>query len=236
MYNADHGTRSNVSIRQHLLSICHEMVADNKLINLDKLYKIARRELSVDSQAILDSIKALEDDMVIRADSKLLRSQLLENPTRREIYSIIYRDPGINFNQIRNRMGKGTKILLWHVEVLLDFGCIFSISSYSNKVSYYTWHLKEEEWPDEALFMLQLYQETTTKKILDFLSTGGSYASKEIASRLDISRQAVEYQLKKLIDQGIANFVQENVKKYFLIQSQLKLFLRCKEYHMVVKD
>jgi DNA-binding Lrp family transcriptional regulator len=219
-----------VDVYQHLLAICSELVSKNKVIKLDRLFNIARREMQVDSATILKGIKRLEDDQIIKADSKLLRSELLHNDTRKELYFIILRNPGISFNQIRSQMGKGTKLLLWHVEVLSDFGCIRSYTFESNASAYYTRHVDEADWGREGLYMFQLYQNATVKKILDMLSDGSSYAIKQIEERLGISRQLVEYHVKKLQDKHVVDAIDEASRLYFLVDMQRRLFLKCKEY------
>jgi predicted transcriptional regulator len=223
-------TSSSIDVYQHLLGLCNELVRKNKIIKLDKLYNIARRELPVDASVILREIKRLEDDMVIKADSRLMRAELLQNETRRELYFIIMRNPGISFNQIRSQMGKGTKMLLWHVEVLSDFGCIRSCSFDSNARAFFTRHVSEQEWTLDGLLMFQLYQNGTTKQILDMLSDGNSHVVKSIEGMLGISRQLVEYHLKKLQDNAIVDSIDEIVRKYFMVDLKRRLYLKCKAY------
>lgn len=217
-------------MQQHLLAICNELVSKNKVIKLDRLFNIARRELQVESAAILRGIKRLEDDMVIKADSKLLRSGLLRNDTRRELYSMITRNPGISFNQIRSRMGKGTKLLLWHIEVLSDFGCVRAYAFGSGAKAFFPRHVDEAGWGLDGLYMFQLYQNATVKMILDVLSDGNSYAVKQIEERLGISRQLVEYHVKKLCDQRVVDSIEEASRMYFLVGTQRRLFLKCKDF------
>jgi len=219
-----------IDVYQHLLAICNELVQKNKVIKLEKLYNIARRELQVDSQAILQGIKKLEDDLIIKADSKLIRSDLLQNETRRELYTTIARNPGISFNQIRSNLGKGTKLLLWHLEVLLDFGCIAAYSFETNAKAFFTKHIDESEWGKDGLRMFQLFQNHTAKKILDMLADGDTCSVKQMEDRLDLSRQSIEYHLKRFQDQEIVDCIVEDVKKYFIIDMKRRLFLKCKDY------
>lgn len=219
-----------VDVYQHLITICGELVSKNKVIKLDRLFNIARKEMQVDSSAIVKAIKQLEDDLVIKADSKLLRSELLANPTRKELYSIIARNPGISFNQIRSQLGKGTKLLLWHVQVLSDFGCIHACTFESNAKAYFTRHVDEARWGRDGLRMFQLYQNPTVKLVLDVLSDGESHAVKQIEARIGISRQLAEYYLKKLQEMRVVDATGEGTRHYFMVELQRRLFLRCKEY------
>jgi predicted transcriptional regulator len=223
-----------IDVHQHLLGICSELVSKNRVIKLDRLYNIARRELQVDSAEILKGIKRLEDDLIIKADSKLLRGDLLQNDTRRELYFIVLRNPGISFNQIRSQMGKGTKLLLWHVDVLSDFGCVRAYTFESNAKAYFTRHVDEAEWGHDGLYMFQLYQNATVKKILDMLSDGNSYAVRQIEERLGISRQLIEYHLKKLQDKRVVDAIDAAASHlYFMVDTQRRLFLKCKEYYVM---
>lgn len=230
MSHARETSTATIDVYQHLLAICNELVQKNKVIKLEKLYNIARREMDVNSATILQGIKKLEDDLVIKADSKLIRSDLLQNETRKELYTMIARNPGISFNQIRSNLGKGTKLLLWHLEVLLDFGCITAHSFETNAKAFFTRHITEVEWGDDGLRMFQLFQNPTAKKILDMLEDGDTYSVKQMEDRLESTRQSIEYHLKRFQEQKIIDCIVEDVKKYFMIDIKRRLFLKCKDY------
>ncbi|MEX2681214.1 MAG: winged helix-turn-helix domain-containing protein [Candidatus Sigynarchaeota archaeon] len=78
--------------------------------------------------------------------------------------------------------------------------------------------------------MFQLYQNPTVKTILDMLSEGKSFSVKQIEHRLGVSRQLVEYHLKKLQDQHVIDAIDEEPRLYFLVEMQRRVFLKCKEY------
>ena len=230
MSHAIETSSAAIDVYQRLLAICNELVQKNKLIRLDKLFNIARRELQVDSGTILKGIKKLEDDLIIKADSKLIRPDLLQNETRKELYAMIARNPGISFNQIRSSLGKGTKLLLWHLEVLLDFGCIAAYSFETNAKAFFTKHITEAEWGKDGMYMFQLFQNPTAKKILDMLADEGSFSVKQMEDRLELSRQSIEYHLKRFQEQGIVDFIVEDVKKFFMVDMKRRIFLKCKNY------
>jgi DNA-binding transcriptional ArsR family regulator len=231
MAHVDNGMAPELTdLTQHLLAICTELVQKNKAIKLDKLYNIARREMqAVESGAILQGIKRLEEDMLIKADSRLLRADLLQNETRREIYFTIRRNPGISFNQVRHAMGKGTKILLWHVEVLLEFGCIRSYSFDTNANAYFTKHVDEADWGQDGLLIFFFYQNATIKKILDVLQPN-SQTIKNIEAILGISRQLIDYHLKRLEARGIVAATDDTPRRFFLPGPIAILFDQCKNY------
>nr|MDO8118046.1 winged helix-turn-helix transcriptional regulator [Candidatus Sigynarchaeota archaeon] len=215
MSRTGHQSISPMDIDQRLMSICTELVRKNKQIKLDKVYYIARRELTADVKDILNGIKRLEENMMIKADSRLLKKDLLQNMTRKELYHLIFRNPGISFNQIRKQMGKGTKILLWHVQLLLDFKCVLE-RVFENAKAFFTHHFRSSTWTEDDLMMFILFQNQTVKRILDVLSSGNSCSVKDIEQRLEISRQLVEYHLKKLSNSGTVESIIGDVKQYYL--------------------
>ncbi|MHA1368574.1 MAG: hypothetical protein ACTSRA_02500 [Promethearchaeota archaeon] len=216
----------------YLLQICWELVKKRKFIKIDKIFNIARRELRVDSSIILKCLKKLQDDLIIRPDTRLMRFELLLNDTRRELYSIISLNPGISFNQIKVRLGRGTKILLWHLNILKEFGCIWSTSFDSRSKAFFTKEFSEENWTKDGLYIMHICHNMKVKKILDYLLVHDSASLPEMSTILELSRQAIEYQLKKLIERKIISFFIDESKKlkmYYLDSLKKDLYLQIKE-------
>ena len=68
MSRTGHQSISPMDIDQRLMSICTELVRKNKQIKLDKVYYIARRELTAHVKDILNGIKRLE----LKTNEKLM--------------------------------------------------------------------------------------------------------------------------------------------------------------------
>ncbi len=218
-------------IDRHLLAICGELVKKNKQIKLDKLYNIARREVPAQAADIIQGIKRLEDNMVIKAGSRLLKQDLLKNETRRELFHLVFRNPGISFNQIRKQMGRGTKILLWHLQLLLEFRC-FLERLFENAKAFFTHHFEREPWTEDDMIMFILFQNPSIKRILDVLSGDASYSIKDIEQRLEMSRQLVDYHLKKLQQAKIIDLIMSvDAKRFFLTSTNKRMVEKCKEYY-----
>ncbi|MHA1791277.1 MAG: ArsR family transcriptional regulator [Promethearchaeota archaeon] len=225
----------DLEIQEYLLAICNELMRKNKVIKLNKLYNLARKELSVDSRLILNGIRKLEEDLIIRPNSRLIRTELLRNSTRRELYMLVRQKPGLTFNQIRNEIGKGTKVLLWHIEILKAFGCIFARSFDEKSNAYYiNDFLDNVEWPDDALYLFYIYHKKRIKKVLDILSSGNEYSIREIADYLGLSRQSLEYQVKKLVKARIIDSIIDEgsgrIRKYFMDAFKRRVYNKIKKY------
>ncbi|MBD3185702.1 helix-turn-helix domain-containing protein [Candidatus Bathyarchaeota archaeon] len=222
------------SVYTYLVELCREITSSNQLIKLDRLYRIARRELDVDSKCIIQGIQQLQDNLVIRQNSRLMREDLLDNETRREIYALVKLNPGITFNAIRKRMGRGTKVLLWHLEVLQEFDCIHSMSFDRKSNALFTRDIAKGEWEETGLYLFFMYHNETTKQILDLLHGDKSFSVKELARVMEVTRQAVDYQLKQLLERGIIDHFTEKVgrrvRRYFLPRRVKHLYAKVKRW------
>lgn len=214
-------------VRDRLAAICSELTAKNRLVKLDRLFNIARRELRVETSVILDGIRRLEEDLIIKQDSRLTRAGLLGNETRRAVYFTVRDRPGISFNQVRSITGKGTKILLWHVSVLLDFGCIIEEIFDGRSNAYFTHHLDDDGVSREVRFMCAVIQGGTGGKILRHLASTAGASARDIEIAAGLSRQLVEYHAKRLEAAGIvsAEHGVDAVKRFVLIPAARAAFL-----------
>lgn len=66
-------------------------------------------------------IKSLIKNRVIIPGTKLMKKDIIDNPTRNEIYKYIKQNPGRNINEIMKTHNLGSNLALWHLSALEKF-------------------------------------------------------------------------------------------------------------------
>ena len=66
-------------------------------------------------------IKSLIKNRVIISGTKLMKKDIIDNPTRNEIYKYIKQNPGRNINEIMKTHNLGSNLALWHLSALEKF-------------------------------------------------------------------------------------------------------------------
>ena len=66
-------------------------------------------------------IKSLIKKRVIIPGTKLMKKDIIDNPTRNEIYKYIKQNPGRNINEIMKTHNLGSNLALWHLSALEKF-------------------------------------------------------------------------------------------------------------------
>ncbi len=66
-------------------------------------------------------IKSLIKNRVIISGTKLMKKDIIDNPTRNEIYKYIKQNPGRNINEIMRTHNLGSNLALWHLSALEKF-------------------------------------------------------------------------------------------------------------------
>ena len=66
-------------------------------------------------------IKSLIKKRVIIAGTKLMKKDIIKNPTRNDIYKYIQQNPGRNINEIMKAQNLGSNLALWHLSALEKF-------------------------------------------------------------------------------------------------------------------
>ena len=69
-------------------------------------------------------IDQLIEDKIIVPGTQIIRNIILHNDTRRVVYNFIKQYPGVNINSIKTSLKLGSNAVLWHIGVLLKFGCV----------------------------------------------------------------------------------------------------------------
>ncbi len=80
-----------------------------------------RHNPDINKNRIELNIKSLIKKRVIIPGTKLMKKDIIDNPTRNEIYKYIKQNPGKNINEIMKTHNLGSNLALWHLSGLEKF-------------------------------------------------------------------------------------------------------------------
>jgi predicted transcriptional regulator len=187
------GDISSPVLRDEIMAIVSEIIEKQRFVLIEDLIARARRNIGAERIAIENAIDHLIKDKIIVPGSRITTKIILHNPTRRQIYMILKQNPGLNVNSIKKTLNLGSNSVLWHLSVLLKFGCIQRIN-YKASFLYALPKLSAIE----VLFQFVI-RKKIVREIFMYLRTQAlSIASLE--EKLGVDRANISYTLKILQD------------------------------------
>jgi hypothetical protein len=124
-------------LQVRILEIASQLMVRHYLLDLDRLYQESHRFLrDVDKQEIQSALKDLVRRKILVNGKALNRLQLLENPNRDCILTLVRREPGIHFSRIKAGINKESRTVQWHLKMLEKFDFIRE-ERFGNNVVYF---------------------------------------------------------------------------------------------------
>lgn len=186
---------------KRVLEIAEEIMRKNKILNIENLYNLAKKQLKIPRNGLLSIIQFLINKKILIEGSKFSKETVLSNYIRNGIYNYIRIHPGVHFSILRKKAlpeEKGSSgQLVWHLEMLLKFNYIKKI-----KVGNYTVFLPFDI--DEKVgLILFLLRERINYKVIQLLFKENTVERSEIYKEVEQKREDVYYRINNLIDQDI---------------------------------
>ena len=103
------------------------LTENNQVVILEKLLITARKKTGVELIAIEITLEKLIQEKHIIPGSRIIRKVVLRNPTRKAIFAEIQQHPSTNYGAIGKTLQLGANAVLWHLNLLIRFGCIQEI-------------------------------------------------------------------------------------------------------------
>ena len=130
--------------------------------------------------------------------TKLQKNQILAHKTRKELYSYLEKNPGVNYTQLRKAMSLGTSSLVHHLGILEKEGYIRSRKELGRRLFF------------PKGISLPLYSGSSSlppspiqRQILDHLLIHGPTPLNGLANNLPMKRSTLNYSLYRLKDRGL---------------------------------
>lgn len=206
------GTERTINLEhptvQNVIEIAEDILSENKVLDIDTLYTIAKRRLKIPRKGLLKIIKFLLHKKILIEGSKYTKETLLANYIRNKIYKFIKNTNGAHFSFIKNSLKsiQSSGQLIWHLEMLLKFKfikktkvgnfTIFMPIGTEDKVGILNFFLKDE----------------ITEKILICIGLQKEIKRSSIYKVIDEEREHVYYRLNNLIENEICEFLTEDKK------------------------
>jgi predicted transcriptional regulator len=209
----DHPTVKSV------IKIANEILNEGRLLNIEYLYRRAKRELKIPREGLLTIIQYLVNKKILINGSKFTRDTILENDIRNLVYNYIQQNIGLHFSAIKRdlvKFLKGSQIgvgqLIWHLEMLLKFNLIKSFELGNHTI------FIPVEMDETIAKIYYLARNLVRNKILRHLNEIERSTRPQIAEGIQETRENVYYHIKILIEQDCI----VNINKEVYLNPKLK--------------
>jgi len=156
-------------------------------------------------------------------------SILLNQTTRMDIYSFIKNNPGLHFRALSDYLHLPIGVLQYHLGLLVNGGLL---STYQN--GRYKRYFESKRFTETEMKVISVLRNGTSGKILVALFEKPKMTHKELALQLDISSQALSWQMRRLEKM---DFVKRNVEglnvKYSLDET---IYFTVSQYNMLLNS
>ena len=150
-------------------------------------------------------------------------SRLLNQSTSIEIYNFVKDNPGIHFRGICDNLGLSFGVVQYHLGLLTRVGLLLV-----RRDRQYKRYFEIKRFGETEMKMISLLRHETVRRILAVLSERDSIFYKDLAVKLDISSQALTWQMNRLRKTGLVDAVKERMKvKYLLNQENAMTVKSC---------
>ncbi|HMF30211.1 MAG TPA: hypothetical protein VKK79_02260 [Candidatus Lokiarchaeia archaeon] len=191
------------SLRDDLIAIINEIVEKKRTVVIENLLKIAPRRIGAERLVIENVIDRLIEEKVIVPGSRIIRKIILHNKTRESIYDLIKQFPGININTLKTKLSLGPNAVLWHLGVLLKFGCVQEIH-YKTSTLFALPHFADLE-----VIVAVLLRKELPRGILSALKNQ-SLSLSDLESSLGENRRKIAYTIKNLQELSVVELIEDN--------------------------
>jgi len=189
---------------QNVFQIAEELVRDNKVIQTNLLFKIAKRKLKYTSEKLFSIINLLFQNKILVEGSRFTRTSILYNEYRTQIYEFIRKYPGAHFSIIKeNIFGKennpkgSTGQFVWHLEALIKFNYLKKL-----EVKKYSIFLPVEMDKDLGIFFFWL-RDRINYKIGNILKNNEPLDHSKLIEETQESKGTIYYHIKTMLEYDI---------------------------------
>ena len=189
---------------KRVLEIAEEIMNKNKILNLENLYNLAKKQLKIPKSGLISIIHFLINKKILIEGSKFSKETVLSNKLRYNIFRFIKNNGAVHYSLIRkilkddqtgNVVSSGQ--LVWHLEMLLKFEYIKKI-----KVGNYSVFLPLEMDKEMGVIYF-LIRDKINRKIVNLLIEQESIRKSEIYKLINEKREYVYYRINNLLEHNI---------------------------------
>lgn len=206
---------------QKVIEIAEELINQNKVIKVKKLYNIAVRSLKIPGKYISEIIQFLNNNKILIDGTKHTRDSILLNFYRKKIYNVIDNNNGATFSFLREHVfthhSGSSGQLIWHLNMLLKFKYIKK-----TKIGNFSLFLPID-LDDDVGILYFFMKDNLNRSIINLLMNNEKIGKPQIYKKIGFKRENVNYRLKVLIDHKILTYKNESTKEIDLSEKMKKI-------------
>ncbi len=193
------------TLKQKIISIAKILMETHYTLDTHTLFLKSVRILNgVEKRLIEDTINDLLKSKILFHGKALAKDDILENKTRKLIWTIILDLPGINFSNLKRLANKGSGEIEWHLYILQRYGFI-RFRSINEKKCCYNYYSNSNL--DDIFFLLH------QSKILDIWTLVERFPEikiKKLEKQLNIPSTTLFNKIHLMINAGILSMETES--------------------------
>ncbi|TFG26843.1 MAG: hypothetical protein EU532_08830 [Promethearchaeota archaeon] len=159
-------------------------------------------------------IKSLIKKRVIIPGTKLMKRDIIENPTRNEIFEYIKQNPAKNINEIMKAHNLGSNLALWHLSALEKFQFIRS-----KKIRNQCIFFQFDSDPKFDKFLYYMANDIV-QSIVTFMQNEKPLKITEIADGLKKNHNTIKKYLEALIDLKLVEIEKEKSRDLYKLNKE----------------
>jgi len=160
-----------------------------------------------------------------------MNNDVLELETRRKIYDLVTKNPGLHLSKIAELLNMRISLVEYHLFYLGKNQIVVSVNE-----SGYTRYYAKGEIGTEDKKALALLRQNVPLRIVILLLKCDSSQHKELLQNLDVAPSTLSYHLKKLVKCGVISVQTYGEEKgYSIINKEMvtRLLIRYKPYNLI---
>lgn len=140
---------------------------------------------------------------------------LLNKSTRLQVYSFVEANPGVHFRGVCSALSIPIGVAQYHLGVLTKTGLISFFQD-----GRYKRYFRSKSYRITEMQVISVLRHKTAGKILRILSENQQLAHHDLASKLEISSQALSWQMARLRKMDIVDSVTESMEVKYSINEE----------------
>lgn len=152
---------------------------------------------------------------------------VLELPTRKELFEHVRANPGIHFNKLKRDLDIETGALQYHLRELEEYDVLESETYQGKRRIFVARELNEEE---KSILATLRYE--TTRRVLLYLLREGPARNKQIAAEIGVTPATISWHLSNLVEVGVVKELRESRTVWYELENEeltVQLLVRYQE-------
>ena len=207
-------------VEERLYNLVKQYLKKQPFFSIEEIIEYSHQRLkaysNVNKLSLEKILKSFIKKKQIIPGTKLLKEDILENPTRENIYNFILNNAGANINEVMKFQNIGSNQAIWHLDFLEKFQFVRSVKL-SNQKAFFDFKL------DSSYDKVQFYlRNEKIEKIIDFMENNESaLKATNISETLKMNYNTVKKYLKILNELQFIRILKENGQRSYILDFEI---------------